>query len=748
MRKRKYVFVLAFIASLSAMAQQQAAPYQNTSLPLEERLQDLISRMTVEEKCGQLLHESPAISRLGIPEYNWWSEALHGVARFGRATVFPQPIGLAATFDPDLVHRMAVAISDEARAKYNAALALDNRTQYAGLTFWSPNINIFRDARWGRGMETWGEDPWLTSRMGVAFVKGMQGDDPRYLKTAACMKHFAAHSGPEGERHSFNAVPPQKDLYETYLPAFEALVKEAKVESVMGAYTALYGEPTCGSDLLLNRLLRGEWGFTGHVVSDCWAIRDFHEGHKVTTTPQESAALALRRGIDLNCGDTYRLLPEALKQGLISESDIDCAVKNIYSTRFKLGLFDPKGDCLYNSIPASVVASPQHQVLALEAAEKSIVLLKNRVHEKLSRPVLPLSKELKRLYVLGPHASDLDVLLGNYNGQTGEARTILEGITAKVNLGTRLEYRKGFMYNQENKNDENWAFTDSKGADAIVAVVGLSTLTEGEEGESIASDFKSDRKDIGLPPTQLKYLRELRTMHPTTPLIVVVTGGSPIDLREIYSLADALLFVWYPGERGGDAVANILFGDVSPSGKLSVTFPMDETQLPPYKEYSMIGRTYKYSTTVPMFPFGFGLTYSSIDLANLTLERISGGKVSKKDVAVSHFVSTDTLVVSFTAANVGKYATNEVIQCYQQTSKMKFRTPEFDLKEFVRIHLMPGEKRCYTFRIPLSRLVDYNEQGQRILVKGKHKLFISTSLPTHRSRELGSGAWLEQDFTI
>lgn len=745
MRKRIYFIVSVLVSSLLAMAQQQNT-YQNTSLSLEERLQDLVSRMTIEEKCAQLFHESPAIPSLGIPEYNWWNEALHGVARFGRATVFPQPIGLAATFDPDLIYRMAVAISDEARAKYNAALALDNRTQYTGLTFWSPNINIFRDARWGRGMETWGEDPWLTSRMGVAFVKGMQGDHPRYLKTAACMKHFAVHSGPEGERHSFNAEPPLKDLYETYLPAFEALVREGKVESVMGAYSALYGEPTCASDLLLNRLLRGEWGFKGHVVSDCWAIRDFHEGHKVTNTPQESAALALRMGIDLNCGDTYRLLPEALKQGLIAETDIERALKNIYRTRFKLGFFDPREDCPYNSIPVSVVGCPQHRALALEAAEKSVVLLKNSVCANTSKRVLPLSKELKRLYILGPHATDLDVLLGNYNGQTGEARTILEGITAKINLGTRLEYRKGFMYNQENKNDINWAFTDARGADAIVAVVGLSTLTEGEEGESIASDFKSDRNDIGLPPTQLKYLRELRAMHPDTPLIILVTGGSPVNLREIYSLADALLFVWYPGERGGDAVANILFGDVSPSGKLSVTFPMDETQLPPYKDYSMVERTYKYATTSPMFPFGFGLTYSSVELADLSIERVPIANNRGKKVACGSFTNSDTLVVSFTASNAGGYATGEVVQCYQQTAGARFRTPLFDLKEFIRIELLPGEKRSYSFRIPASRLADYDEKGRRRLVKGKHKLFISTSLPIDRSRQLGGGAWLEQDL--
>lgn len=727
---------------------QEVLPYQNSGLPLEERVKDLVARMSLEEKCAQLLHDSPAIHRLGIAEYNWWNEGLHGVARFGRATVFPQPIGLAATFDAELVYRIAVATSDEARAKYNAAQALGNRTQYAGLTFWSPNINIFRDPRWGRGMETWGEDPWLTSRMGVAYVKGMQGNHPYYLKTAACMKHFAVHSGPEGERHNFNAEPPMKDLYETYLPAFEALVRESNVEAAMGAYSALYGDPTCASDLLLTRLLRDEWGFTGHVVSDCWAIQDFHQGHKVTRTPEESAALALRKGIDLNCGDTYRALPAAIRQGLVTEQEVDRAVTNLYRTRFKLGFFDSPKVCPYDTIPLSVVGSPIHKKLALEAARKSIVLLKNSLDSPDHKPVLPLCKDIKRLYVLGPHASDVDVLLGNYNGQTGDARTILEGITSKINLGTRLEYRKGFTYNQENKNSVNWAFTDARGSDAVVAVIGLSTLSEGEEGEAIASDYHSDRKDLSLPASQLKYLRELREMIKDTPLIVIVTGGSPVDLRMVYELADAMLFVWYPGERGGDAVADVLFGDVSPSGKLPVTFPMDESQLPDYKEYSMEGRTYKYSTANPLFPFGFGLSYSTISLSNMETA-VHSSKITKKS-NLQEVVrrATDTLVVSFTARNTGCFHTEEVVQLYQQTVQAGFRTPRFDLKDFIRIKLAPGEERRYTFHLAAGRLADYDLNGLRTLVKGVHRLFVSTSLPITRSLELGATFWLEGEVKV
>lgn len=742
----KQTLGIIIFCSISFMAFAQGLlPYQNKSLPLEERLHDLVSRMTLEEKCAQLLHDSPAIPRLGIAEYNWWSEGLHGVARFGRATVFPQPIALAATFDTKLIYRLAVATSDEARAKFNAAQSMENRTQYTGLTFWSPNINIFRDPRWGRGMETWGEDPWLTSQMGVAFVKGMQGDNPYYLKTAACMKHFAVHSGPEGERHNFNAEPPLKDLYETYLPAFEALVKEAHVEATMGAYSALYGQPTCANDLL-NHLLREDWGFKGHVVSDCWAIQDFHLRHRVTKTPEESAALAIHKGIDLNCGDTYRALPNAIKQGLVDEKDIDRAVTNIYRTRFKLGFFDAKEDCPYNAIPLSVVGNREHKMLALEAAQKSIVLLKNSLSSKNNMPTLPLSPKIKRLYLLGPHASDVDVLLGNYNGQTGEARTILEGITTKVDLGTRLEYRKGFTYNQENKNSENWAFTDSRGSDAVIAVIGLSTLSEGEEGEAIASDFHSDRKDIALPATQLKYLRELRKTIKDTPLIVVVTGGSPVDLREVYQLSDALLFVWYPGEQGGDALANILFGEVSPSGKLPITFPMDENQLPDYRSYSMEGRTYKYSTVTPMFPFGFGLGYSTIELSNLKIKVLPA--YSQKQKSALYLTPTDTLVVSFSVRNPGSVPAEEVIQLYQQTKGAKFRTPRFDLKDFMRIRINPGEESQYSFHIPASRFSDFNMEGHRMLVPGTHKLFVSTSLPIARSLELGTTPWLEGEITV
>jgi len=720
--KTKFFVITLFFVSLICKS-QNIIPSDSS---LDIKVDELISKMTLEEKMAQLLYNSPGVPRLGIPEYNWWNEGLHGVARFGRATVFPQPIGMAATFDPELIKQVASAIGDEARAKHNAANRLGNTTQYSGLTLWSPNVNIFRDPRWGRGMETWGEDPMLTSQMGVAFVKGLQGEDPYYLKTAACAKHFAVHSGPESERHSFDANPPVKDLYETYLPSFEALVK-ADVASVMCAYNRIYGEPACASDLLINDILRGRWGFKGYLLSDCWAIVDFHQGHKVTRSVEESAALALKHGIDLNCGEAYKALPIALEKGLIKESDIDNALRSLYRILFRLGILDSQKQNPYANISEEVVGSEKHKSLAREVAQKSIVLLKDN-------NVLPLNKDMKHLYVIGPHASDVDILLGNYNGQSADCRTILEGITSKVDLGTRLEYRKGFMYDQPNRNDINWAMDEAKEAEAVIAVVGLSTLTEGEEGEAIASDFKSDRRDLNLPATQIKYLQELRSKVKGK-LIVLVTGGSPVNLQEIYQMADALLFVWYPGEQGGDAVADILFGDALPSGKLPITFPMDESQLPDYNDYSMDNRTYKYSTGTPMFPFGFGLTAAKVELSNL--------EVKEKQIKPNK-----DLKFSFKVNNPSKKKVSEVIQVYLRTEDKNIATPLFDLKEFMRIELEAGQAKEYSMQIPYEKFANYNDKGEQVWLNTSRKLYISTSLPTSRSLELGSPMYLESSFSV
>lgn len=724
MQSLKLLFVFSFF-SLSLSAQNnQNYPFRNENLIVEQRIFDLISRLTVDEKIAQLKYNSPAIERLGIPAYNWWSEGLHGVARFGRATVFPQPIAMAATFDTELIQRIGDAISSEARAKFNEAQKIGNFTQYGGLTLWSPNINIFRDPRWGRGMETWGEDPFLTGSMGLAFVKGMQGDDPYYLKVAACAKHLAVHSGPESERHSFDARPPVKDLYETYTPAFELLLRNG-VASVMCGYNRLYGEPCCASNLLLNELTRKRWNYQGQIVSDCWAVSDFHAGHKVTNNVVESAAMALKAGVDMNCGDEFPALKKALEQGMITETDIDNALKNNLRIRFRLGLFDTKNK--YAEIPSSIVGCTKHKQLAREAAQKAIVLLKNK-------NTLPLSKDIKQLYVIGPQASDLDILLGNYNGQTDDARTILEGIVSKVNLGTRLEYRRGFMYDQLNKNEINWAMSEASNADAVIAVVGLSTLSEGEEGEAIASDFKSDRRTLGIPETQMKYLRELRAKT-QKPLIIVLTGGSPINVTEISEMADALLFVWYPGQAGGDAVADVIFGDVSPSGKLPVTFPKSESQLPDYTDYSMAGRTYKYMTEEPAYPFGFGLSYARFELGEPQINQLK-------------FKKNDTISIEIPITNASTISAGEVMQLYVQIEKAPFRVPLYDLKNIQRLNLNAGETKTATARIPVSELASINEKGEKILLKGIYKLFWGTSLPTERSKALGAGNWKEITITI
>jgi len=442
--------------------------WNDNSFSIDERINKLMAEMTLKEKISQMLDVCPPIERLGIPEYNWWNESLHGVARNGRATVFPQAIGFGATFDPELIEKVATAISDEARAKYNEAIKINNRSRYAGLTFWSPNVNIFRDARWGRGQETYGEDPFLTSKIGVSFVKGLQGDNPDYIKAAACAKHYAVHSGPEEFRHEFDAVVNKKDLFETYLPAFKALVQEANVEGVMGAYNRTLGEPCCGSPYLLQDILRKDWGFKGYIVSDCGAIQDFHKYHKVTQTPEESAALALNSGTNINCGNVYHTLDSALKQGLITVEMLDKRLKENLKTRFKLGLFDPIGTSPYDNIKADVIDSKEHRQIAREVAQKSIVLLKNENN------VLPLKKDTRTMYVVGPNASNEEVLLGNYYGLTSNTQTILDGIVGKVSPGTSINYKSGILPYRNNVNPIDWSTGEAGKADVCIAVMGKS----------------------------------------------------------------------------------------------------------------------------------------------------------------------------------------------------------------------------------------------------------------------------------
>lgn len=716
-----------------AGAQAQKEPYLDPSLPVDARVADLVSRLSLEEKVYQMMHNTPAIPRLHIPEYNWWNEALLGVARSGIATIFPQPIGMAATFDDELVHQVATAISDEARAMYNAALKKGYHAQFGGLSFWTPNINIFRDPRWGRGQETYGEDPFLTSQMGVALVKGLQGDDPKYLKTAACAKHYAVHSGPERLRHRFDAEVSQKDLWDTYLPAFHALVN-AKVEAVMCAYNRTNGEACCGNTYLLQDVLRRQWGFRGHIVSDCDAVADIFEGHKLAAGKTGAAALALQRGVNLNCGDTYLSLADAVKQGLVTEKQIDSSLAVLLRTRFKLGLFDPAGANPYDRIPESVINNAEHRKLARTVAEKSIVLLKNN-------GALPLSNGLKKYYVTGPNAASIDVLLGNYYGVNDRLVTILEGLAAQVRPGSQMTYRQGVLLDRDNVNPIDWASGEARTADATIAVLGISGMLEGEEGESLASPSFGDRLDYNIPKNQIDYLRKLKKGN-NKPVIAVITGGSPMNLAAVQELADAVLLVWYPGEEGGNAVADILFGKISPSGKLPVTFPRSLDQLPAYEDYSMKGRTYRYMQADPLYPFGFGLSYTSFAYSGL---RVSKDKVKKNE----------TIQAELVLANTGKYAGDEVVQLYithldtpGESRDILRNAPLYALKGCRRVALAPGASEKISFTITPDMLTLVNQQGKNEMPAGRIRISAGGALPSGRSEELGASRHVEAEIVM
>ena len=606
-----------------------------------QKARELVSQMTLEEKASQLKYDAPAIPRLGIPAYNWWNEVLHGVARAGTATVFPQAIGLAAMFDEDMQEKIASVISDEARAKYNGQSSHGDRDIYKGLTVWSPNINIFRDPRWGRGHETYGEDPYLTSRLGIRFIKGLQGNG-KYLKTAACSKHFAVHSGPEALRHQFDAQVNAKDMNETYLAAFEATVKEAEVESVMGAYNRVNGEPACGSETLLKKTLRDKWGFQGHVVSDCWAIQDFHTNHKVTATAPESAALALKNGCDLNCGNTYLHLLQALQEGLVSEEQITTACERLFTTRYLLGLFDET--CEYNQIPVTDVDTDEHNALALMAAEKSMVLLEND-------GILPLNPEkIKTVAVIGPNADSVPALEGNYNGISSRYVTFLHGIRTYCekhnirvlySLGCHLfKDRTSGLAQANDRLAEAAMYAET--ADVTIACVGLDAGLEGEEGDTGNEYFSGDKKDLLIPESQRKLLDVLQKS--AKKLVTVIAAGSALNV----SGGNAKLFAWYPGQAGGTALAEILFGEKNPGGHLPLTFYRDINDLPPFEDYDMKNRTYRYFTGEVLYPFGFGLSYTkwAISAVCKTKDKITV-KVENKgnmdgDAVIQVYVKADS----------------------------------------------------------------------------------------------------------
>jgi beta-glucosidase len=863
---------LTFAAALPGRAQDSKpdarAPYLDTSLPIERRVEDLVSRMTLEEKVSQMMNAAPAIPRLGVPEYDWWNEALHGVAFSGAATVFPQAVGLGATFNPRLISRVAAVISEEARAKFHEAQRRGNRARFFGLTFWSPNINIFRDPRWGRGQETYGEDPYLTGRLGVEFVKGLQGDDPKYLKVVATPKHYAVHSGPEPERHRFDAAATERDMRETYLPAFRATVTEARAASVMCAYNRVNGEPACASTQLLGDILRGEWGFKGYVVSDCGAIDDIFRRHNFVKTPEEASAVAVKRGTDLECGDVYRALVAAVKQGQISEGEIDTAVKRLFEARFRLGLFDPPEMVKYAQTPFSANDSPEHRQLALEAARESIVLLKNE------KNTLPLRKDLKTIAVIGPNADEAQVLLGNYSGQPSRSTTPLQGIRQRVSPRTKVLYAQGtplmqfagtpipasalsglraeFFANRKLEGEpvltrdekavdfdwgmstpapgvpaddfsarwtgkltppasgkyrfgataddglrvyldgklivEDWtehapttrtgevtleagrsydlkfeyfegrigavaklvwqppaaqtagspyaeALDAAKQADAVVLVLGISAQLEGEEMNVTEPGFAGgDRTNINLPARQQALLEAVAATG--KPVVLVLMSGSALAVNWADAHVPAIVQAWYPGEEGGAAIADVLFGDYNPAGRLPVTFYKSVEQLPPFESYAMDGRTYRYFKGAPLYPFGHGLSYTRFKYSGLT-------------VSPSRAQPNAPVTVSATVENAGRAEGDEVVQLYVTDVEASVRVPLRSLAGVERVRLKPGERRVVTFALDPRQLSVITDDGRQVVEPGEFRVTVGGKQPGFTgTADAATTAFVEGRFTI
>lgn len=675
----------------------------------KERAKALVSQMTLPEKLSQLTNEAAAIERLQIPEYNWWNEALHGFARSGVATVFPQAIGMAASFDTALMRKAADAISTEARAKYNEYKKFGRTKIYQGLTCWSPNINIFRDPRWGRGHETYGEDPYLTAEMGTAFVKGMQygfEENPKYRKVDATLKHFAAHSGPEKGRHSFDSVVSEKDLHETYLAAFKYIIEKARPAAVMGAYNRVNGEPACGSKKLLQDILYGEWAFDGYVVSDCGAICDIDSFHKVTSNRAESAALALNNGCYMNCGSAFKFLKVAVAEGMVSEETVTKAVEKLFEARFDLGLFD---ETEYDSVPYSKVNCKEHRDLALEMSRNATVLLKNN-------GILPFKADdgIKNIAVIGPNADATTVLVGNYNGTLSEYTTPLFGIRDFARkYGKDVRYAIGCHHTSDAGNDGNIeeAVIAAKYADAVVLCLGLTPQLEGEEGDAYNSDLGGDKPGLALPKVQLDLFEMMRSVG--KPIIVVNISGSAIDLRFADENAAAVLQCFYPGQDGGKALAEILFGEVEPSAKLPVTFYASDEQLPDYADYSMKGRTYRYMTEKPLYPFGYGLGYN---------------KYSVSDIVCDDIVTSSGASLSCSIENLGPKDGSEAVQVYI-SHKNKPDAPIYQLIAFKKVSLKSGEKKTVEFDIPVDRFMLYNSEGELILEDGEATLYAGTCSP-------------------
>jgi beta-glucosidase len=850
---RVFTTLVLFISAAFLLSGQKTYqfPFLNPELSFEDRATDLVGRLALEEKISQMMNASPAISRLEIPEYNWWNECLHGVARAGIATVFPQAIGLGATWDEDLIFKVSTAISDEARAKHHEFVRQGQRFIYQGLTFWTPNINIFRDPRWGRGQETYGEDPYLTGRLGVQFISGLQGDDPKYFKTIATVKHYAVHSGPEPERHSFDAITDKRDLLETYLPQFEMGVKEGKAFSVMCAYNRYLGEACCGSNYLLNDILRKEWGFDGYIVSDCGAITDIYRTHKIVSTPQAAAALAVKSGTDLECATVYNNLRQAVSENLITEQELDVSVKRLFIARFRLGMFDPPELVPYSRIPFNVVDCEENRKLAKLTALESMVLLKN------NNGILPLRKDIGTVAVIGPNADQPSVLWGNYNGTPSDPVTPLRGIKEKLAGKSEVLYAKGselapgllsfeiipenFLYHDgdvpglkadyyndrnfqsdilfsdiDKKVDVNWKYEAPRGnmdfdnfgvrwtgelkpqrtgiyylgvtttckinlylndtlvintayhfrdeysdprlsksqplqfkadkkykirieagesygdarlqlmwsvpaeahyeklkqeavevagkADAVILCMGISAGLEGEEMSVMVDGFKGgDRTRIDLPDIQQDLIKAVYATG--KPVILVLLNGSAIAVNWENENLPAIIEAWYPGQAGGEAIADILFGDYNPAGRLPVTFYKSVTDLPPFEDYKMTNRTYRYFKGEPLYPFGYGLSYTTFAYSKFKIE---------KNRCIG-----DTLKVTVNVKNTGKLAGDEVVQLYLSNSGSLYPTPIRTLKAFDRVHLLPGEIKTVSFLIPPNAFSVINDKFEKAVLPGE-----------------------------
>ncbi|MDB5134921.1 MAG: glycosyl hydrolase [Mucilaginibacter sp.] len=699
-------FLLLILCFCCRLVQAQNIPvYKDAHQSIDTRVKDLVSRLTLEEKASLLGYNSKAVPRLGIPAYNWWNEGLHGVARAGEATIFPQAIGMAATFNDDLLKEVSTAISTEARAKYNLAIQKDRHLQYMGLTFWTPNINIFRDPRWGRGQETYGEDPFLTAHMGTAFVQGLQGDDPRYLKTSATAKHFAVHSGPEAERDHFDAIVDEKDFRETYLYAFHALVTHG-VESVMSAYNRVNGVPNSINKNLLTDILRKEWGFKGHVVTDCGALNDVYETHKTLPGPVEVAAAAIKAGIDLDCSTILQNdVIKAINQKLLTEKEVDQRLFELLRTEFKLGFYDAPDNIPYHAYGTDSIHNASHIALARKVAQQSMVLLKN------DHNVLPLNKaDYPSIMVLGPNSASFDALIGNYHGVSNKVVNFVEGITGAVDPSTRIEYDLGCDYTDTTHFGGIWAAGNSS---VTIAAIGLSPVLEGEAGDAFLSKSGGDKKDLSLPASEIAFMKQLRR-DVKKPIIAVITAGSDVDIAAIEPYADAIVLAWYPGEQGGNAFADLLFGKVSPSGHLPVTFYRSINDVPDYKDYSLKGRTYRYYNGPVQYPFGFGLSYTTFDY-------------QAQQSPAKKYTGKDTITVSLKVKNTGKMDGDEVVQAYIEYPQVD-RMPLKELKGFKRVTVSTGNEQPVTIRIPVKELQkwDLKTHGWKTY-PGNYKLILGSS---------------------